>query len=212
MLGACLREYLFSEAFIGLGLAAAVTVSVCSTGQDSMITASDAERRGTLKRASGAVLCRAAPSFLRFGSFELPARRGDMNVVRRLADFCLRYLGPLLERPQPTGTLRADPQDPTEGLGNKYDRCATTVDSTECNAESQVVWPRPEDGLVQAADHEGKGHAGSKSDYLVLLVAIVEVGTRCVLAAVLLAKCVNRTSRLMYWEVKTPCGERHHDL
>lgn len=46
-----------------------------------------------LKRARGAVLCRAAPSFLRFGSFELPARRGDVELVRKLADYCLLHLG-----------------------------------------------------------------------------------------------------------------------
>lgn len=177
-----------------------------------MVPASDAERRGALKQASGAVLCRTAPSFLRFGSFELPARRGDMDVVRRLANFCLRYLGPHLERPQSTGASRADPHLPTEGLGKKYDRCATTVGNNESYVESQVVWPRPKDGMVRATQNEGKGDVGSKNDYLVLLVAIVQVGTRCVLAVVLLADSENRTSRLVYIEAKTPSGERHHGL
>ena len=198
MLGACLREYLFSEAFIGLGLAAAVVVSVCCTGQDSFITASDAERRGTLKRASGAVLCRVAPSFLRFGSFELPARRGDILVVRRLAHFCLRYLGPHLELPRSTVTPGSNPQHPTEALGKKYDRCATTVDNTESYVEGQVVWPRPEDGLARAAENEGKGDVGSENDYLALLVAIIEVGARYLLAVVLVADYGNRTSHLKY--------------
>ena len=173
MLGACLREYLFSEAFIGLGLAAAVAVSVCSTGQDSMITASDAQGRGTVKRAPGAVLCRAAPSFLRFGSFELPARRGEMTVVRRLADFCLRHLGPHLELPQSTGATGAELQHPTEAFGKEVDRYTTAVDSAE---QGHADWPRPEDGLTRAAENEGKGDVDSKNDYLVLLVAIVQVG------------------------------------
>lgn len=62
-----------------------------------MIRDSDPENSGALIRARGAVLCRAAPSFLRFGSFELPARRGDVELVRKLADYCVRHLGPYLD-------------------------------------------------------------------------------------------------------------------
>ena len=135
-----------------------------------------------------------------------------MDIVRRLADFCLRYLGPHLERPQSTGTSHAAPPHPAEGLGKKDNRCATTVGNTESYVESQVVRPRPKHGLVRATQNEDKGDVGSKNDYLVLLVAIVEVGTRCVLAVVLLADAGNRTSRLVYIEAKTARGNRHHDL
>ena len=38
----------------------------------------------------GAVVCRVAPSFIRFGNFELPASRGDTALVRRLVDFTIR--------------------------------------------------------------------------------------------------------------------------
>jgi uncharacterized protein YdiU (UPF0061 family) len=37
----------------------------------------------------GAVVCRVAPSFLRFGSFELPASRGDVTLLRQLVDLCI---------------------------------------------------------------------------------------------------------------------------
>lgn len=85
------------QAFLGLGLPAAIAVSVCLTGEDATIRDSDPKNAGALKRARGAVLCRAAPSFLRFGSFELPARRGDVQLVGKLADHCLRHLGPYLD-------------------------------------------------------------------------------------------------------------------
>jgi len=37
----------------------------------------------------GAVVCRASPSFIRFGHFELPHSRGDAPLLRRLVDFCI---------------------------------------------------------------------------------------------------------------------------
>ena len=37
----------------------------------------------------GAVVCRVAPSFLRFGNFELPASREEREVLERLVDFCI---------------------------------------------------------------------------------------------------------------------------
>ena len=32
----------------------------------------------------GAIVCRVAPSFIRFGHFELPAARGDEALLRQL--------------------------------------------------------------------------------------------------------------------------------
>src|SRR3546814_5816659 len=51
----------------------------------------------------GAIVCRVAPSFLRFGSFELPASRGEVALLRQLAEFCIwRDFPELL--PEPAGT------------------------------------------------------------------------------------------------------------
>jgi uncharacterized protein YdiU (UPF0061 family) len=44
---------------------------------------------GHPRAEQGAVVCRVAPSFLRFGSFELPASRGDAGLLRQLAEFCV---------------------------------------------------------------------------------------------------------------------------
>jgi uncharacterized protein YdiU (UPF0061 family) len=38
----------------------------------------------------GAVVCRVAPSFIRFGSFELPASRRDLELLRALVEFTIR--------------------------------------------------------------------------------------------------------------------------
>src|SRR3546814_3770775 len=51
----------------------------------------------------GAIVCRVAPSFLRFGSFELPASRGEVALLRQLAEFCIWSDFPEL-MPEPDGT------------------------------------------------------------------------------------------------------------
>ena len=42
----------------------------------------------------GAVVCRVSPSFVRFGTFQLPALRGgdQLPLVRQLADYVIRHL------------------------------------------------------------------------------------------------------------------------
>ena len=44
-------------------------------------------------------MCRVAPSFLRFGSYQLHTTRGkeDLEIVRRLADYTIRHHYPHLE-------------------------------------------------------------------------------------------------------------------
>jgi uncharacterized protein YdiU (UPF0061 family) len=49
----------------------------------------------------GAVVCRVAPSFLRFGNFELLAARGDRVTLQRLVDYAITTLHPELGRPAP---------------------------------------------------------------------------------------------------------------
>lgn len=149
---------MFSEAFVGLGLGAAVAVSVCLTGEGALTRDSDPQNNEKLNRARGAVLCRAAPSFLRFGSFELPARRGEVEVVRRLATFCLNHLGPHLE-----------------GLGNDGTRRTTVVRDVLPTAKRRE--PHCKEGAVREARLVEKGTTASRDDYLDLLVSIVRVRT-----------------------------------
>jgi uncharacterized protein YdiU (UPF0061 family) len=46
----------------------------------------------------GAVVCRVAPSFVRFGTFQLPASRGGMQtgLSKMLADYVIKYHYPEL--------------------------------------------------------------------------------------------------------------------
>ena len=42
----------------------------------------------------GAIVCRVAPSFLRFGSFEIFSSRNDVATLKTLADFCIQQYFP----------------------------------------------------------------------------------------------------------------------
>ena len=45
---------------------------------------------GNARPEPGAVVCRVAPSFTRFGNFEILAARDDIEVLRQLADHTIR--------------------------------------------------------------------------------------------------------------------------
>jgi uncharacterized protein YdiU (UPF0061 family) len=47
----------------------------------------------------GAIVCRVAPSFTRFGTFELPAAMGEADLLRSLVDFTLEHDFPHLGAP-----------------------------------------------------------------------------------------------------------------
>lgn len=48
---------------------------------------------GNAKFEPGAVVCRVSPSFVRFGTFQLPVSRGEEEVglVKQLADYVIRH-------------------------------------------------------------------------------------------------------------------------
>lgn len=64
-----------------------------------MTTIGSFDCSGNPKDEPGAVVCRVAPSFLRFGSYQIHASRGkeDLGLVRTLADYTIRHHFPHLE-------------------------------------------------------------------------------------------------------------------
>lgn len=87
VLRSSIREFLCSEAMHHLGVPTTRALSLMSTGQPVL---RDMFYDGHAQHEPGAVVCRVAPSFLRFGHFELPASRGDTALLRQLAQFCIR--------------------------------------------------------------------------------------------------------------------------
>ena len=86
VLRSSLREFVCSEAMHALGVPTTRALSLVATG-DAVVR--DILYRGDPRPEPGAIVCRVAPSFLRFGHFELPASRGDIELLRRLVDFTL---------------------------------------------------------------------------------------------------------------------------
>lgn len=87
VLRSSVREFLCSEAMHHLGVPTTRALSLVGTGEEVV---RDMFYDGHPKAEPGAIVCRVAPSFLRFGHFELPASRGETELLRRLSEFCIR--------------------------------------------------------------------------------------------------------------------------
>jgi len=87
VLRSSLREFLCSEAMHHLGVPTTRALSLVDTGEPVV---RDMFYDGHAAPEPGAIVCRVAPSFIRFGNFELPASRGDIALLRQLVDFTIR--------------------------------------------------------------------------------------------------------------------------
>lgn len=87
VLRSSVREFLCSEAMHHLGVPTTRALSLVDTGE---AVVRDMFYDGHAKPEPGAIVCRVAPSFIRFGNFELPASRGDTALLRQLVDFTIR--------------------------------------------------------------------------------------------------------------------------
>ncbi len=86
VLRSSLREFICSEAMHYLGVPTTRALSLIATGEEVI---RDMFYDGCAKPEPGAIVCRVAPSFLRFGNFELPASRGDKALLKQLVQFCI---------------------------------------------------------------------------------------------------------------------------
>lgn len=93
VLRSSIREFLCSEAMFHLGVPTTRALSLSLTGDQVM---RDMLYDGHPALEPGAVVCRVAPNFIRFGSFELPASMGEIDELRTLADFTIREYFPEL--------------------------------------------------------------------------------------------------------------------
>ena len=98
VLRSSVREFLCSEAMHHLGVPTTRALSLLVTG-DQVIR--DMFYDGNPKAEPGAIVCRVAPSFVRFGNFEILAARGDTALLRQLADYTIRTEFPHLGEPSP---------------------------------------------------------------------------------------------------------------
>jgi serine/tyrosine/threonine adenylyltransferase len=81
VLRSSIREFLCSEAMFHLGIPTTRALSLVATG-DAVVR--DMLYDGNPAPEPGAVVCRVSPSFTRFGNFQLPAARDDLDLLRQL--------------------------------------------------------------------------------------------------------------------------------
>jgi uncharacterized protein YdiU (UPF0061 family) len=87
VLRSSLREFLCSEAMHHLGVPTTRALSLVATGE---IVIRDMFYDGNPQAEPGAVVCRVAPSFVRFGNFQIHAAHGELDALKRLADYVIR--------------------------------------------------------------------------------------------------------------------------
>lgn len=94
VLRSSIREHLCSEAMFHLGVPTTRSLSLALTGDQVL---RDIMYNGNPAYEKGAVVCRVAPSFIRFGNFQIFAARKDLKTLTALTDYTIRHFYPNAE-------------------------------------------------------------------------------------------------------------------
>jgi len=86
VLRSSVREFLMSEAMHYLGVPTTRALSLVTTGEKIL---RDMFYNGNAAYEPGAIVMRTAPSFLRFGSYEMPAARQEIDNLKKLVDWTI---------------------------------------------------------------------------------------------------------------------------
>lgn len=96
VLRSSIREYLCSEAMFHLGVPTTRALSLVLTGDDVW---RDILYNGNPDWEKGAIVCRVAPSFIRFGNFQIFMVQQDLENLKKLTDYTIRHFFPHLGEP-----------------------------------------------------------------------------------------------------------------
>ena len=94
VLRSSIREHLCSEAMYHLGVPTTRSLSLALSG-DKVLR--DMLYDGNADYEKGAIVCRVAPNFIRFGSFEIFASRQDSETLKTLVDYTIKHFYPQYE-------------------------------------------------------------------------------------------------------------------
>ncbi len=103
VLRSSVREFMCSEAMHYLGVPTTRALSLVGTGESVV---RDMFYDGHPQAEPGAIVCRVAPSFVRFGNFEILAAGDESDALKRLADYVIRMHFPELGAPSPATYAR----------------------------------------------------------------------------------------------------------
>jgi uncharacterized protein YdiU (UPF0061 family) len=96
VLRSSVREFMCSEAMHHIGVPTTRALSLVATGESVV---RDMFYDGHPQAEPGAVICRVAPSFVRFGNFEILAANQELDALKRLADYVMAEHFPELGEP-----------------------------------------------------------------------------------------------------------------
>lgn len=88
VLRSSIREHLCSEAMYHLGVPTTRSLSLMLSGEEVM---RDMMYDGNAAYEKGAIVCRVAESFIRFGNFQIFASRDDKENLKLLTDYTIRH-------------------------------------------------------------------------------------------------------------------------
>lgn len=103
VLRSSIREHLCSEAMYHLGVPTSRSLSLMLTGDQVL---RDVLYDGNPAYEKGAVVCRVAPSFIRFGSFQIFASRQETETLRQLVDYTMETHFPNIKEKGVEGYLQ----------------------------------------------------------------------------------------------------------
>ncbi len=91
VLRSSIREHLCSESMYHLGVPTTRSLSLALTGDEVL---RDMMYDGNAAYEKGAVVCRVAPSFIRFGNFQIFAARQDYDTLKKLVEYTIKHFYP----------------------------------------------------------------------------------------------------------------------
>ncbi len=94
VLRSSIREHLCSEAMHHLGVPTTRSLSLSLSGDQVM---RDMLYDGNPEYEKGAIVCRVAPSFIRFGNFQIFTSRGDFTRLKELTDYTIKHFFPKIK-------------------------------------------------------------------------------------------------------------------
>ncbi|OIO70897.1 MAG: hypothetical protein COW62_03475 [Zetaproteobacteria bacterium CG17_big_fil_post_rev_8_21_14_2_50_50_13] len=103
VLRSSVREFLCSEAMFHLGVPTTRALSLMLSGEPVL---RDMFYDGHAELEPGAIVCRVAPSFTRFGSLQIFSARNDVKTLQQLLDHTIRHDFPHLGEPDGACYLR----------------------------------------------------------------------------------------------------------
>jgi len=91
VLRSSIREYLCAEAMHYLGVPTTRSLSLIQSGDEVL---RDILYNGNPAYEKGAIVCRVAPSFIRFGSFEMLTARNELKNLKKFTEFTIKHYFP----------------------------------------------------------------------------------------------------------------------